>query len=481
VGLLAAVLPLLLVAVARTFGGPSLPPPPANPAPPADGIQAAAARLSRAVQLKTITVDGAALDSAEWLKLHALFEEAYPALTAAATREVVAELSLLYTWEGSDPSLPPVLLLAHSDVVPAEPSSLSQWTHPPFSGAIDGGFVWGRGALDDKGCMMAIMEAFERLAASGFAPRRTLLVALGHDEEIGGRGGARAIGQLLAQRGIKPWFLVDEGGAVVDRLTPEMPVPVALVAVAEKGYLTVELRAEGQGGHSSAPPTRTTVGRLARAVAALEDKQLHGGLDRSFGKVLEALAPYLSFDRRLVVRNLWLFGPIVEHEMLKIERGGAMLRTTTAPTMLSGSQKENVLPSEATATVNFRLMPGDTIESVVAHIEETVAAEGVTVHPHLEGASNPSPVSPSEGDAWDVVFSSVRETFPEAAVVPGLMIAGTDSRHYLHLTENVLRFAPHRIKADDLARFHGVDERMRIEDYAREIAFFQRLMEKSLK
>jgi carboxypeptidase PM20D1 len=475
------VLPLLVVALARTLGTPPLPPAPEQVAPGPDDMSLPAERLSRAVQLKTITRDGADLDTAEWLKLHALLEEAYPATSAALKREVIAELSLLYTWEGTDPSLPPVLLLAHSDVVPVEATSLDRWTVPPFSGAVKDGYVWGRGALDDKGCLMAIMEAVEWLAASGFTPRRTLLLAFGHDEEIGGRGGARAIGEHLADKGIKPWFLVDEGGAVIDGIVPGIPVPVALVAVAEKGYLTVELHAEGKGGHSSAPPTQTAAGRLARAVAALEAHQLDGGLDRSFDKVLSALAPYLPFDKRFAARNLWLFGPIIEHEMLALERGGAMLRTTTAPTMLSGSQKENVLPSLATATVNFRIMPGDTVESVIAHVEALVAPEDVSVHPLLDGASDPSPVSPSEGAAWDTVHAAVRESFPEAAVVPGLMIAATDSRHYLHVTDNVLRFAPHRVGADDMARFHGVDERMRIEDYAREIAFYRRLMERSLK
>ena len=437
---------------------------------------AAAARLAGALRFQTISEEGTGPVYAEpFLKLHQYLQDSFPQAHAALTREVVAGYSLLYTWQGTNPTLPPILLMSHLDVVPVEAGTERSWTQPPFGGVIAGGFVWGRGALDDKVGVTAILEAVESLAAQGFRPERTVYLAFGHDEEVGGLQGAHSLAALLAQRGVHPLFLLDEGGAIVEGMVPGIEHPVALIGTEEKGFVNVELTAEATGGHSSMPPPHTAIGLVAAAVQALEAHPMPCRITGATRASFAYLAPEMTFGQKLILANLWLFGPLAERDFASQPAGNARIRTTTAATLISGGVKENVLPLRARAVVNFRILPGDTVASVLEHVRQTVGP-GVKVSQQGTHAVDPSPESDPAAPEFRLLQRTVSETLAGAVTAPNLLSGGTDTRHYETLTRNVYRFLPIRMTAEDLSRLHGTNERVRIDDYATAVRFYVRLV-----
>ena len=479
-----ALLLLLAVLIVRAFLLPSrqVPASPASSAPAGNievDANAAAARLAGALRFQTISREGSGpVDPEAFLALHRYLEQSLPRAHAALTREVVAGYSLLYTWPGKNPSLPPVLLLSHQDVVPVEAGTERSWTQPPFAGRIAGGFIWGRGSLDDKVGVLGLLEAVELLAARGFRPERTVYLAFGHDEEVGGLQGAHSLAALLEKRGVRPLFVLDEGGAIIQGMVPGIDRPIAMVATAEKGYLNVELTARSRGGHSSMPPPHTAIGEIAAAVHALEEHPMPARLSGATRDSFATLAPEMPFGTRVILSNLWLFGPLVERQAASDPATNARLRTTAAATIISGGVKENVLPLGARAVVNFRILPGDSVASVLAHVRQTVGP-GVTVTPQERSAGEPSPTSDIGAPEFRMLQSTVAETFPGTLVAPNLLSGGTDSKHYMHLTRNVYRFLAIPMDAKDLLRFHGTDERVGIEGYAGAVRFFARLLLKT--
>ncbi len=435
---------------------------------------AAAARLAEALRFETISYqDEAQLPHAAFEAFDAWLVATYPKLHARLEREPVSRHGLLYTWRGAEPDLAPIVLLAHHDVVPI--ASPERWTHPPFGGVIADGYVWGRGAMDDKGSVVAICEAVERLLGDGFTPRRTVHLAFGHDEEVGGPRGAVMIAQQLAARGVRAHLVLDEGMAVIDGAVPGVERPAALIGVAEKGYATIELSVSGLGGHSSIPPRNTAAGILASAVHRLEAQPLPGGVDGVTEQLFLHLAPEMSFAYRLPFANLWLFRGLVGRILGEDPAMNALIRTTTAVTMLEGSPKENVLPQRATAAVNFRIRPGDTSEYVLQHVRRAVDDPRVELR-FLRPPREPSPVSPTEGEAFELLTRTIGELFPDAIVAPALVLGGTDARHYTPVSDAVYRFGPFVYTNDDLGRAHGVDERMGVESLATGIRFYERLI-----
>jgi carboxypeptidase PM20D1 len=446
----------------------------------------AAQHLSQAIQMQTISWQrGASGPKAEasaraLVAFRDFITATYPAFSKAASREIISDYSLLFTWKGSDASLKPVLLMSHMDVVPVVPGTEADWTHPPFAGAIADGIVWGRGAIDCKGSLIAMLEAANTLAASGFQPERTIMFAFGHDEEISGLNGNRKIAALLQERGVELAFVSDEGGLVTEGAVGGIKVPVALIGVAEKGYLTLRLTAHAKGGHSSMPPAedKTAVGRLIAAITRVAHAPFESGIDRPTQAMLDALAPAMSFSRRMVFANMWLFKPLVIKTLNENPQTAAQLHTTIAPTMLQAGVKENVLPPEASGIVNFRLHQRDTIDSAIKHVTAAVNDDEVTIEPQ-EGARNASAVSNLDGQAFALLKSSIAESYPDALITPNLTVAGTDSRYYLPLTENVFRFVPIRVTASELAGFHATNERVRVSALAEAVWFYKLLMENS--
>lgn len=437
---------------------------------------AAAGRLAGALRFPTIShEDGDRVEAEAFLGLHAYLEQSFPKAHAALAREPVAAYSLLYTWLGSDPGLPPILLMSHLDVVPIEPGTEKDWTHPPFSGAIAEGYVWGRGAIDDKVGVLGLLEAVETLLAKGFQPRRTVYLAFGHDEEIGGRQGAAAIARLLAQRGVRPELILDEGGAIVEGMIEGIERPAALIATAEKGYVSVELVSRSEGGHSSMPPPVTAIGRLSAAIARLEESPMPTRIDGATRRSFEFLAPEMPFGPRMVLANLWLFGPLAEERFASDPAGNARIRTTTAATVFHAGVKENVLPQSARAVVNFRILPGDTIEDVMRHVRETVG-RGIEVRRTGTSNSEPSPEADAGAPAFSLLQTTLAQVFPGIVVAPNLLSGGTDTKHYRTLSRNIYRFVPVRMRAEDLSRFHGTNERVEVENYGEIVRFYAQLL-----
>lgn len=443
--------------------------------PGVDG-QAFLDHLAAAVRIPTVSYeDRDRNDPDDILALQAFLRDTFPlTLQKHCKVEAVNKLSLLITREGTDPELDPILLMAHLDTVPVEEGTDDDWEVDPFSGEIVDGELWGRGTLDDKGPLIAVMEAVEHLLGSGFEPTRTLMLAFGHDEEIGGLEGAKQIAELLRERGVRPWFVVDEGGWVVDEVAPLTSEPVALVATAEKGYLDLQLTAVGRSGHSSSPPRSTAIGTLSDGIRRLEKNPLPAHVE-VLEPQFDALADRLDRRLRPFLTNLRVFGPLVSRVLGRLPQLDPSIRTTTAVTMISGGEKPNVLPRHASAVVNFRILPGDTIESVIAHVERIVGPD-IAVAAYGEHRQEPTNPSSIDSDAWRVLERSIRETFPDAAVAPWIMYGGTDSRYFRDIAGSVYGFNGFTGDRDLLGRFHGVGERIRTSDAEQAVSFFCRLI-----
>ncbi len=448
------------------------------PAPPSVSAEQGAARLSQAIAFETITYAGGdpTPDAAQpWLDLHDWMAAAYPRVHANLILETVADYSLLYKWQGSDSSLDPVILMAHQDVVPVNDGTLDDWTGAPFAGEIIDGYVYGRGALDDKSSMVAILEAGEALLASGFQPQRTVYFMFGHDEEVSGRGAAAMV-DLLDARGVRAELVLDEGFFVIED-SPITGGPMGFIGVAEKGYITLELTANALGGHSSQPPRNSANVQLARAIVALDENQMKADFSKPpVSDLFAAAAPDMGFAQRMALANMWLFGGMVDRQLSE-GVGNAMIRTTTAPTMLEGSIKENVLPQRATAIVNFRIHPNDTPDVVIAHARRVAGKFDVEVALAEGGiGSSASPVSPTSSRAYSVLAAVAEQAGEGASVVPGLVIGATDARFASKISDHVYRFVPSLVTLEDTAGFHGTNERLSVANMGRMIEGYAQLI-----
>lgn len=438
---------------------------------------ALAQRLGAAVAIPTLSPTDEAPSLEAFDALHALFEVNYPRVHASLAREKINGASLLYRWEGHG-DCAPVVLAAHQDVVPVEPGTEDEWTRPPFSGAVGDGYVWGRGAIDDKGSLVAILEAVEHLLGEGFVPACPVLLAFGHDEEVSGLAGAKAMAAVLAARGVKPAFVLDEGGAMTVGTFAGLEVPLATIGVAEKGYLSVRLSVRGAGGHSSMPPRTTAIGRLANAVAKLEAQRPAASLGAVQREMLGRAAPHLPFGKRLVLANLWLTGPLVESLLGAVPASDATLRTTTAPTIFRAGIKDNILAQQAEAVVNFRIRPGDSIAGVLAHVRATIDDDEIEVTPYDAFGSEPTTPAPWDNAVFAALETALRQASPERELVvaPYVTSGATDARHYAALTPNLYRFAPVKLMPDELGTFHGTDERIATAEFARAVRFYVALL-----
>ncbi len=425
--------------------------------------------VAQGLRFPTVSVDGALADTTAFEHFLSWLRVTYPRVHAHLNPRYI-NYSVLFTWKGTDTTQAPGILMAHMDVVP--PGDTTAWSYPPFSGQVAEGYLWGRGALDDKGALLMMLEAVEHLLEEGFTPRRTLLFAFGHDEEQGGRYGARAIVRYLQNRGIEPEFVIDEGGFVTSGLVPGMEAPVALIGIAEKGYMTLEITARGHQGHSSMPPPRSAIGRLSETLYQLERHPMPARMDGATRLFFETLAPEMPFAYRLLFANLWLTRPLVMYFLERSPSSAAMLRTTTALTVVRGGVKENVIPAEARALVNFRLLPGDSASTVQEHVEQFLPDTLVSIS-LPQPAQLPSPVSSVEHEAYRGLHQLIRSVFPGTVVAPYLLLGATDSRHYRPLTPQIYRFQPFYINPQLLGTVHGVDERVSLSSLVQGVRFYQ--------
>ena len=425
--------------------------------------------LSEAVRYRTISFsEDAEPDSAAFHGFHRFLETAFPLVHERLSLEKVNQYSLLYTWKGTDPSKKPIILMSHQDVVPVDQPTLGDWEAGPFEGKITDTHIIGRGTMDDKGSLMAVMESIEILLKEGFRPSRTVYLAFGHDEEVGGAKGAARLASFLKEKGVRAAMTLDEGGFIAEDIIPGVQSPVAMVNLAEKGFASFRLIVETRGGHSSQPPRDNTIGMLARAIVELENNQLPYKLVEPINYQFDYMGAELPFFRKLAFANPWLFKkPILE---------ALNAHTTTAPTIIEGGVKNNVIPTVAEATINFRILPGETIESVQAHIQNTVG-DKIKVEP-VGFLTNPSPVSGIDSEAFAALEKTIRSVFPSTIVVPGLVGGGTDARYFYDISDDVYRFYPIRIGPDSMTRFHGIDEKISKENYLEIIEFTYQLIRK---
>ena len=431
-----------------------------------------AGHLADVLRVPTVSqLDAGQIDLGAFDRLHQVIERMYPRVHATLARERINH-SLLYTWQGRSPDLEPVALLAHMDVVPAD---AQEWSHPPFEGAVADGWVWGRGALDLKSTLVAILEAVEGLIKAGYQPERTLYLAFGHDEERGGEDGARAIVAELQRRGIHLAGVLDEGGMVTTGLVPGLGLPAALVGLSEKGNATIQMKVEAQPGHASMPPRHTAVGVLSRAIARLENNEMPARMSMA-RLMFTDLGAFMPFGMRLGLANEWLLGRAVRNQLAANPTSNALIHSSLAVTVARGGSMPNVLPAEAQALVTCRLMPGDSSAWALDYVRRAVNDEAVQVSLVDAYTWEASPVSPLDSPAYQSLAGAIRQVFPEAVVSPYLVLGATDSRHYAPVCANIYRFSPYVIDAGLLKTFHGVDERLQVDALGRMVAFYHVLI-----
>jgi len=440
--------------------------------------QRAVQRFSRALTFPTISYDDRDnFDAGAFRDFHDYLESAYPLIHEKTSKTLVNDYSLVYHLQGSDASLQPVLFMGHMDVVPIEEITRPEWTHPPFDGVVDDGIIWGRGSVDDKFTVIALMEAMELLLSENEQPRRSIYFAFGHDEEVGGKDGAARVAEYFQSEGITFDYVMDEGGVVLEGMIPDIDRPVAIIGVSEKGYVNLVLTVNAPGGHSSQPPEQTAVGILSRAIVKVEDNPFPARLDY-FYPTFEILGVEMPFGKRLAMSNLWLFSPLVERLMLQSKDDAAGLRTTTAATMVSGSPKSNILPTRATAVINFRILPGETSESVMERVIGLIDDERVEVT--SEYGTDPSPVSPTDSRGYQLISKTIRGMDENILVAPYMVRGGTDAKYFYTVSPNVYRFMMLRIDPGTIGYVHGIDERVATESYFEAIGYYYHLIRQSM-
>ncbi len=468
VGLVVVLISVLLFNTFRT--GPSETSIVAQPAPKI--TDSALSHFQGAISFKTISWGDPSLwDSTQFIAFQAFLAKTYPRMHAALSPEKVEGYTLLYTWTGADSTLNPIILMAHQDVVPIEESTRDQWTVDPFAGIVKDGFIWGRGTTDDKINLVSICESVEKLLTEGYKPRRTVYIIFGHDEEIGGKG-AVAIAARMEAMGIKADLLMDEGGIITKEKLPGMTKPVALLGTAEKGYLSLVLTAQVPGGHSSMPEKETSVDVLSKALVRLRENPFPARFTEPMEGLMKAVGPEMPFLQRMAFANPWLFKGMIASNYEKTGAGNAMLHTTLVPTIIEGGIKDNVVPTQVKATINLRLLPGDSVEAVIKRVEEIIQDKRITVSKHRGAIAEPSGVTSSKSFGYLKMEKIMKNSYPDVVTAPFLMIGATDSRHFGKVSSNIIKFSP----MIDPIGFHGINERVSLESFQTALWFYEQLL-----
>lgn len=432
--------------------------------------------LSRAIKIKTISnEDDSKTDWSEFERFHSFLKESFPLIHKNLEIDNVSKASLLFYWRGTDESLEPIAFLAHQDVVPVASGTEADWVHPAFDGYNDGEFIWGRGALDMKNHLICLMESVETLLEEGYQPKRGVYLCLGHNEEIvaGHDNGAHEIAELLEKRGVRLDSVIDEGGAMLSaKVKGILDANLTGIGVAEKGYADFKVTVKSKGGHSSQPPKHTALGKLSKKVANLENHQFKAKIMPFVYNLFNDIGKRTTYIGRFVFCNLWLLKPLLLKIMTKIPPAASLVRTTTAVTMASGSPAANVLPQNASVTINFRMMPGESIEDVRRHIEKYMGGEDVEIE-FVKG-KEPSLISPTDTRAFDTLRRLSVSLDEKNIVAPYLVMGGTDAYNYENVCSNIYRFAPFTVDTELLLTTHSTNERIPVEQLTQGITFFKR-------
>lgn len=438
---------------------------------PVDGEKAAkyAKDLSRMIRCETISVRESG-PAEKFARYRAELEQLFPLVHERLERTLIGD-AMLFKWRGTDPARGAVVLMAHSDVVPAA----GEWDHPPFAGEIADGCVWGRGAMDTKGSLCALFNAVEELLAEGFTPPCDVYLASSNNEEIMGDGAPNTV-TWLTDRGVKLDLVLDEGGAVIEAPMPGLNGKYAMLGVLEKGYADVRFTAVSAGGHSSTPPKGTPLARLAAFVNRVETRPpFPVKITPPVKAMFAAMAPDMAFPFRLLFGNLWLFGPLLKRVIPKVSgQAGALLHTTCAFTMAQGSDAPNVIPAQASVTANLRFMVHQGREASLQALEKLANKYGLRME--VLYACDCSPVVDVHSAGYAYIRQCVREVFPEAGIAPYVMLGGTDAKHYAKVCDCALRFAPTVLTPQQLASMHASNENLSVDALARAVAFYRRVL-----
>ncbi len=441
------------------------------------GLPRAVAALQALVRIPTVSQrDLDLLDTEAFDRFVTELERQFPLLHERLELTRVHTHGLLFRWPGAS-SERPVVLMAHLDVVPVE----GTWQHGAFSGAVVDGSIWGRGTLDDKGSLVAICEAVESLLERGWTPAQDVWLSFGCDEEVFGTAATTAV-EELQRRGVRPWFVVDEGGAVAHDAFTGVGKPIGVVGVTEKGIMSVLLRVEGRGGHASTPARMGPTARLARAILRVDRSPMPSSLPAPTLELFRRLAPHAPRALRPVLAAAGRLGPALPRVLTALgPESAAMVRTTFAITTLQGSPALNVIAGTATAGVNIRIMLGDTSASVLAHLRKVIGDDQVQVD--VVEVFEPSPLSPystaeHSDEAFDLLTDTISEVFPDAVPAPYVMMAATDSRSFSPVCERIYRFAPFRMTKAQRESIHSYDEHLGVEDLLDGVRWYRRLIER---
>lgn len=438
-----------------------------------DTFDSSAIHLSQAIQLKTVSYgDTLAIDTAEFQHFRSFLETTYPSVHAQLPRQIFSEFSYVYTWKGKNTSLKPYVIMAHMDVVPVEAAVENNWTAPPFSGLIKGDTIWGRGAVDDKASVIGIFEAAEQLLREGYQPERTIYLCFGHDEEIAGRRGMAKISEWFQQQGIKPELVLDEGGMVNTEQFQELRRPVAFVGVGEKGYVNIDLTVEKPGGHSSMPQTETAIDILNKAITRIREQQMPARLTDPILQMFERLGPGSGLTDRIAMSNQWLFKNLLIKNLEETKETNAQVHTTIVPTIIKAGIKDNVIPSVAKATLNSRILTGETSDDVVKFVTKVINDERVQVKKQTISLMEPSTITAADHPMFKLVEANAYKTVPNVIVTPYLIVGATDSRYFRPFSSAVVNFIP----VTNAKGFHGIDERIAINDLKRMVFFYKLMM-----
>ncbi|UOQ44935.1 M20 family peptidase [Halobacillus salinarum] len=468
--LIAALLLIFIIVTAYNTVNVKSKQPPAHPSAVELNQTEAVQHLSKAITFKTISYeDKTKVDPQPYDQFLTFLQDSFPNVFKQLEFEKINTYGLVFKWKGTDEKKLPVGFTSHYDVVPVLKGTEQDWKQKPFSGAVVDGRIWGRGSLDDKIGVIGLLQAADHLLKQGYKPDRDLYFMFGHDEEVGGEQGAETIAETLKKRGVTFDFVLDEGGAVVEDMVPGVEAPVGVVGISEKGSATVQLSIKGSGGHSSQPEDHTNIGRISNAIAKLEAEQFHGDLKGPGEDLFTYVAPEMSFGMKYVFANKFIFEPVIERILLQEPASAALIRTTIAPTIFNAGEQYNALPEKASATINLRLMPGDSLEEVKAFIEKTIDDEDI--HVSITG-NEASSVSSIDGKPFETIQQAARNVYSDAVIAPYLMFAGSDARHYDKVSNNTYRFLPVRITAEDLNRMHGTNEFVTIDNYMNAIKFY---------